>query len=514
MHRNAIGLPSALAGFSLILFAEAILPQPTCGAETASAAAVAYPAYRFEDAEGWHARAAGNAGASGLKGKTWSLDFSQGARWLALAPPDRSLLGRPMKFRIRVRGSAKGHPVHLSLRTHFMTFHKAIGEFTGSGEQELVVEAPPGPGWQWSGGENDGKLHGPLRVGEIRLEANGQADRASLELLEIAVEATCPTDRQCVLVAESTAEGRRAGFSARIRALADARLEGILHWQLRDWDGKDRGRGQRAVSIPARAEAVAVDAPPTEVPAGLRFLEAEFSLEVPGQKIPAAYAYWLAPLEVKMKAEREPDSPMGMGLYLNRLSGATMERSAAMGREAGVKWSREDFSWARIEPEKGRFDWSYYDGLLDCAKRNGITVYAIVGYWSAWTKPYTEEGIDDYVRFLRELVKRYHKDIKQWEIWNEPNIFFWQGPKELYATLLTKSYAAVKDVDPTAQVLGISTAGIDYRFIEDMLRARRPSTSSRSIPTGASWTTRRSSRTSKRHPTWSSCRTDAGGRCG
>jgi hypothetical protein len=37
--------------------------------------------------------------------------------------------------------------------------------------------------------------------------------------------------------------------------------------------------------------------------------------------------------------------------------------------------------------------------------------------------------------------------IKQWEIWNEPNIFFWQGPKDLYAELLTKSYAAIKEME-------------------------------------------------------------------
>ncbi len=165
---------------------------------------------------------------------------------------------------------------------------------------------------------------------------------------------------------------------------------------------------------------------------------------------------------------------MGMGLYLGRLDGEARERSARMAREAGVKWTREDFSWARVEPRKGHFEWSYYDRLLEVARRNGITVYAIVGYWAPWTKPYTDEGIDDYVRFLKELAKHYGKDVEQWEIWNEPNIFFWQGPKELYATLLSKSYAAVKEVDPSAQVLGLSTAGIDYRFIKDMLARKAP----------------------------------------
>jgi len=78
------------------------------------------------------------------------------------------------------------------------------------------------------------------------------------------------------------------------------------------------------------------------------------------------------------------------------------------------------------------------------------------------------------VRFVKALVRRYGTQIKCWEIWNEPNIFFWQGPKDLYAELLTKSYAAIKEADATAQVLGLSTAGIDQKFIGRMLELKAP----------------------------------------
>jgi hypothetical protein len=190
-------------------------------------------------------------------------------------------------------------------------------------------------------------------------------------------------------------------------------------------------------------------------------------------------AAWVAGLDEKGDAALEPESPFGTGVYLNRYGGdagglALMERAAQMARDAGMKWSREDFSWGRIERQRGQFDWTYYDNLVACARRNGISVYAIVGYWTGWTKPYTSEGIEDYVRFLKVLVRRYHQEIKQWEIWNEPNIFFWDGPKDLYAQLLTKSYAAIKEVDPGAQVLGLSTAGIDQKFISRMLELQAP----------------------------------------
>lgn len=433
-----------------------------------------YTAYKFSSAESWHMRTSGNPGTTKWNSPALSLDFSHGAAWLGISPPDRCLLGKVEKIHLRARGTAKGHPVHLLLHTHFMTFHKVIGEFAGEGEQEIVTDGPPGPGWEWFGGENDGKIHGPLRVGEIRFGANGDKVRCNLELLGLTIDSNCPAERRCVMVAGTKTVHERSVIMAEVRTLSDVPLEGTLRWQFRNWDRQDLGKGNRSITIPPKAQRLVAEIAMPTISTGCRFVEAEFSLDIPGQKVPAVQAYWLAPGASAGDSTLRPESPFGMGLYLGRYHSPETERAARMARDAGVKWSREDFSWGRIEPQKGRFEWDFYDNLLACAKRNGISVYAIVGYWTPWTKPYTEEGINDYVAFLRQLMKRYGKDIKQWEIWNEPNIFFWQGPKELYATLLSKSYAAIKEIDPQAEVLGLSTAGIDYRFIKQMLALKAP----------------------------------------
>ncbi len=443
-------------------------------------ARVSYPAYGFGPEERWHVRAEGDGGASRLQGRTWTADFSRGARWISLGVPDHVLLGNADTLRLRVRGNAKGHPVRLVLHTHFMTFQKIIGEFAGDGEQELVTAGPPGAGWEWHGGENDGKIHGPLRLGEIGLGAGSSTVPCTLELREIVVDASCPEASRCVLLAESREKGNDSCFMAQVRALSDTRLDGELHWVLRDWDGHEVGRGNQAVAVPAKCEPIEVRLPIKETDTRQRkFLEAEINLDIPGQEVSPVRAAWVARPTEGGDAALEPESPFGMGIYLNRYGAdagglALMERAAKMARDAGVKWSREDFAWGRIEPQRGQFDWAYYDNLLACARRNGITVYAIVGYWTAWTKPYTSEGIEDYVRFLKVIVQRYQKQIRQWEIWNEPNIFFWDGPKDLYAQLLTRSYAAIKEIDPEAQVLGLSTAGIDRKFISRMLELQAP----------------------------------------
>ncbi len=449
-----------------------------------SVARVAYPVYRFGTEEGWSLRSEGNRGASQLAGRTWTADFSAGARWVSLGVPDHVLLGNVdrLRVRVRVKGNAAGHPVRLVLHTHFMTFQKILGELPGDGEQELVTEGPPGPGWTWSGGENDGQLHGPLRLGEIGLGVGAGTGAAgvTLELRELVVEAVCPPDKRIMLVAANRDPGERPEFVARVRGLTDVPLSGRLQWRVRDWEGHELCKAVQAVTVPAGGAVVEHGLSFNfESKAGIQFLEAEVNLEMKGQETAPALAAWVARSIAAGDAQLEPESPFGMGVYLNRYGGdaggrAAMERAAQMARDAGVKWTREDFSWGRIEPRRGEFDWSYYDNLVACARRNGITVYAIAGYWTGWTKPYTTEGIDDYVRYLQAMVRRYHGDIRQWEIWNEPNIFFWQGPKDLYAELLKRSYAAIKEIDSGAQVLGLSTAGIDRKFIDRMLELQAP----------------------------------------
>lgn len=442
-------------------------------------ARVAFPLFRFTPEEGWRMRAEGNPGASRLEGKQWTLDFSQGARSISIAVPDQTIPGSVDRIRVRTRGVAAGHPVRVIVRTHFMTFHKVIGEWSGGEVSELVTEGPPGPGWEWHGGENDGKIHGPLRLVEIQVAANGRQDRSTLELEEIVIDGSCPAEKRCVLLAE-TSGGENPAFAARVRALTEQPLTGRVTWVVRDWEGNEVGQGERAITVPERTRPAEIRVPVASAwRTGRTFLEATFQLDIEGQQAAPATAVWLAEFPGHGDSALEPESPFGMGVYLNRYGGdarglALMEQAAKTARAAGVKWSREDFSWGRIEPRRGEYDWAYYDELVACARRNGITVYGIICYWSGWTKPYTEEGIADYVNFARALVRRYHKEIQYWEIWNEPNIFFWQGPRDMYADLLKRSYAAIKEEDPHAQVLGLSTAGIDNAYIKRMLELGAP----------------------------------------
>jgi hypothetical protein len=429
-----------------------------------------FVAAKFEPGEGWFSRGDAN---SQLRGNVWHFDFSRGS-WAGIGLPDRSLPGTPREIRLRFKGDASGHTARLIFATHFMNFERNLGEARPApGERgvfEFVTPAPPGEGWHWFNGENDGKLHGPLRINCLTIDCNGKRNAGDLELIDLHIESQCSPRRLVTLVADQRELEGKGQFVATLCSLCDRPVAGDLKCTIRNWAGKTIEENTRKVTLPAGAVPVDVAVP---LPPGMhKFLEAEFSFVAPGQDVLPIQAYFIAPIEPAEKAtEPDPSSPFGMGLYLYRYGNWSpslreMERVARMGSEAGVKWTREEFAWGRIEPTRGTFDWTFYDKVVATAKRNGITIYGELGYWSGWAKPYTPEGIADYCRFVAAVVRHYRNDIRCWEIWNEPNIFFWQGPREMYAELLKRAYAAVKQGNPNAQVLGCSTAGIDQGFIK------------------------------------------------
>lgn len=430
--------------------------------------------YNFGNNEEWKLTGAGDIGSSQLNGKTLALDFRQGAKSISISPTPISMLGRVEKIRLKVRGTTKDHPIHFYIQSHFMTFHKVIGKLPASGDQELVFNAPPGNEWLWSEGENDGELHGPLRLMEIKIEGNDIKDECKLELISLTIEGKIAGNKLCVLTSSCVAGNNPVTFIANIRSISSKPLNGTLNWSVSDWDKKELEKGTRRITIaPGGKDNIFTIKTGLKNPV-LKFAEATFSIDIPGQDIPAADACWLAPNEKQNDTSLLAQTSFGMGAYLGRYHGKELGLMALKAKESGVKWIREDFEWGSLEPERGKFNWAFSDSVVQIAGKNGISVYAIVAYWPSWSKAYTKAGIDEYVTFLKELVRHYKNVIHQWEIWNEPNIFFWQGPQEMYAELLMKSYVAIKDIDPTAQVLGISTSGIDFDFIEKMHQLQAP----------------------------------------
>ena len=431
-----------------------------------------YVVTRFGPEDGWGFAVDGPAGASGREGNVLRYDFSAGATSVRLGN-EESLLGRPKELSLKLRSDGSGHEVSLSIYSHFQHFHKVLGSLEEEGEVALTVPLGNMSEWEHSGGPDDGVARMPLRVGTLRItRREGGAERGEVTLKELAVRTECPADAVVFPLTRATrGEAGEAGFELTARSLAMEELAASVTVRLRDFAGRVLDEREESLTLPPAGVPAKLHVP---APEGERaFTEAQFTVTAPGQKSQTTSAVHVLPWSDPGTAELQPESPWGMGLYLYRYpgDGGDMDQAAAMAQAAGIKWSREEFLWHRIEPKEGEFDWSFYDKVVETAQRHGISIYGLVDYWSPWTESYTESGVEDYCRYTRALVSRYKDRIKHWEIWNEPNIFFWSGPKELYPKLLDRAYETIKEVDPEAVVFGCSTAGIDLSFVRDVMDA-------------------------------------------
>lgn len=170
------------------------------------------------------------------------------------------------------------------------------------------------------------------------------------------------------------------------------------------------------------------------------------------------------------------ESPFGVCTHFGQFKHKVPETLELI-RCMGAAWIRDEIYWSNVEREKGKFEFpEYYDTYIKAAGNLGIRPLIIFNYANRYydkgLAPHTEEGRKAFAQYCIELMKRYGQICRHWEIWNEPNIGFWQ-PKpnpDDYTNLLKIVYEVVKSVDPRATIVGVCTAGTDLSFIEEVLK--------------------------------------------
>jgi hypothetical protein len=160
----------------------------------------------------------------------------------------------------------------------------------------------------------------------------------------------------------------------------------------------------------------------------------------------------------------------GMNLYVTGLERPKGEKIAMMdaAQDLGVKWSREEMSWANLEPDgKGIYNWGVYDPWINELVKRGIGVVGTIETTPSWASGMGHSQPDwywnaprnpqDFVDFAYAAARHYAGKIDVWEIWNEPDV---EGTFKcdcdraaLYAQMLAGSYKAIKDANPRATVL-------------------------------------------------------------
>ncbi len=403
----------------------------------------------------------------------WEIDFSKNI-FASFNHPSLSIFGTPKKFILKLWASSEGSELELLLASHFQFFRKKIGTLY-YGEQTIEFNAPP-EGWEYFSGENDGKVRTPLRFIQLQINrAHCPSNTLQLQIQSFICETEIPSHQECILISKTYTNNQGIYSSCSFTNLLDKDVSGELFIQIKDWEENILSSSSQKWTIPPSAQSIQSDIP-LSIPDNKNFIEIVWTFKRDDGKTFTAISTYSREINYPMDKTLNPNSPWGMGLYFLRYGSdqKSREKSAQIASQAGIKWTREDFAWSHIEPEPGKFDFAYYDNIVNTANAYGISVYGILCYWAPWTEPYTMKGVEDFVRYAEATVNHFKDRVKFWEIYNEPNIFFWQGPKELYPELVKRCYDVIKKVDPEAQILAISTSGIDNQFIDFCLKADTP----------------------------------------
>jgi len=167
---------------------------------------------------------------------------------------------------------------------------------------------------------------------------------------------------------------------------------------------------------------------------------------------------------------RLPSSYGGLGPSRSVPGTLGYERAHAL----GARILRIAVRWSIVQPARSehREDWSYYDRAVDGASGAGFEVQMVLsGPAPAFATGNGRVGVyrpraADFGRFVEAAVRRYHRQVATYSVWNEPN--WWSSLKPnrdaaaIYRRLYEVGYAAIKRLDPSARVLIGELAPMGY----------------------------------------------------
>jgi len=169
-----------------------------------------------------------------------------------------------------------------------------------------------------------------------------------------------------------------------------------------------------------------------------------------------------------------PTVPDNLGVNIHFISPKTGELEELA--DTGWGFIRMDFFWQAIEREKGKYDFSGYDGLVSKLAAQNVRPLFILDYgnplYDKGLSPYTDEGRAAFAAFALAGVEHFAGKGVVWEMWNEPNIGFWQPKPNVsdYVKLALTVGKAIKPKFPKETFIGPTTSTIDLKFIEACLQ--------------------------------------------
>ena len=171
--------------------------------------------------------------------------------------------------------------------------------------------------------------------------------------------------------------------------------------------------------------------------------------------------------------------------------GRNQEQTCSAAVNAGLPFVRDEVHWQTLEPVKGQLSFPERSRWVESATENGINCLVVLSYGNtvydfgkpsqtdldaggAWDctlpvrdgNPETtadDEYFDAYIRYVDFVSKSLAGKVAAYEIWNEPDIKYFNTKDATaadYTEMLKAAYRTIKKNDPDVTVLGGAIAGV------------------------------------------------------
>ena len=136
--------------------------------------------------------------------------------------------------------------------------------------------------------------------------------------------------------------------------------------------------------------------------------------------------------------------------------------------EMNLRWLRQPFRWADIEPARGQFAWAPWDRVVEAASAHGFHIVAVLDTAPTWARPpetpppTPPTELSDFGAFARAVAVRYGERLDAYQVWDEPNLSAHWGDRYVepraYADMLREAAINVRAADREAIILTAALA--------------------------------------------------------
>ena len=145
----------------------------------------------------------------------------------------------------------------------------------------------------------------------------------------------------------------------------------------------------------------------------------------------------------------------------------------------GIKTIRLQGGWAKTEPVRGTLDFAWLDRIVDDARGRGLNILLETSYGNpvyeggggkdlAGGFPTSAEGLAGFDRWVEAMATRYKGKVRDWAMWNEPDINKAHKPADI-AAFNIRTAEIIRRVIPDARIAGLSLASSSPKLLDQCL---------------------------------------------